>query len=85
VTLFFGAAPPEHMALNSTSSFFFVFLSFLSLLWSLELFCVTSIFFLFSLSRMYMLFGLLVVVATNLPESSSLISHFQESNLRVYP
>ena len=32
-----------------------------------------------------MLFGLVVVVATNLPESTSLISHFWELNVRVYP
>jgi len=60
-------------------------LHILSLLYSLEFFSVTSILFLSSFSRMYILFGLLVVVATNIPESSSLISHIQESNLRLYP
>jgi hypothetical protein len=35
--------------------------------------------------RMYMLFGILVVVATDPFEFSSLISHFRESNLGGYP
>jgi hypothetical protein len=46
---------------------------------------VAYVFSLFFMSRMYMLFGLLVAVATNLPELFSLILHFQESNVRVYP
>jgi hypothetical protein len=37
------------------------------------------------MSRMYMLFGLLVAVATNLLELFSLILHFRDSNVRVYP
>ena len=76
--LFCGCSPWIHtyfMALNSSST---------SLLF-LVLFCVDFILFLFTLSRMYMLFGLLLVVATNLSESTSLISHFQELNMRVYP
>ena len=85
VTLFFGDAPPKHMALNSNYSFFYAFLSFLYLWWSLELFCVTLILFLFSLYRTHMSFGILVIIATNIPKSYSLISHFQESNIRVYP
>lgn len=32
-----------------------------------------------------MLFDLLIVVSTNLPMSSSLILHIQESNMRLYP
>jgi len=39
----------------------------------LELFCGALTFLLFTLSRMYMLFGFLVTVATNLPEFASLI------------
>jgi hypothetical protein len=96
VTMFFGVAPLEHMALNSTSFFFSVFWSLSSLdpfhmtsiffsFPSLELFPMYSIRFLFSLSRMYMLLGLLVAVTTNLLESYSLISHLWESNLRMYP
>jgi hypothetical protein len=69
------------MALNNASSLFLVFGTFSSL----ESFCVASVFSLFFMSRMYMLFGILVAVATNLPELFSLILHFQESNVRVYP
>ena len=61
------ATPPEHVALNNTSSLFLVSGTFSSL----ESFCVASIFSLFFMSRMYMLFGLLVAVATNLPEFSN--------------
>jgi hypothetical protein len=77
----FTVAPPEHVALNNTSSLFLVFGTFSSL----ESFYVASIFFLFFMSRMYMLFGLLVAVATNLPKLFLLILHFQESNVRLYP
>jgi hypothetical protein len=81
VTFFFGTAPAEHVALNNNSSLFLVFETFSSL----ESFCVSYFFSLFFMSRMYMLFDLLVAIATNLPELFSLILHFPESNVRVYP
>jgi hypothetical protein len=56
------------VALNNTLSLFLVFGTFSSL----ESLCVASVFSLFFMSRMYMLFGLLVAVATNLPELFSL-------------
>jgi hypothetical protein len=46
---------------------------------------VASVFSLFFVSRMYMLFGLLVAVATNLAGLFFLVLHFRESNVRVYP
>jgi hypothetical protein len=81
MTFFFGVAPPENVALNNNSSLFLVFETFSSL----ESFYVAFVFSLFFMSRMYMLFGLLVVVATNLLELFSLILHIWESNIRVYP
>jgi hypothetical protein len=81
VNFFFGAAPPKHVALNNTSSLFLVFGTFSSL----ESFCVAFFFSLFFMSRMYMLFDILVAVATNLPELFSLILHFRESNVSLNP
>jgi hypothetical protein len=46
---------------------------------------VAYVFSLLFMSRMYMFFGLLFVVATNLPKLFYLILHFHESNVRVYP
>jgi hypothetical protein len=69
------------VALNNSSYLFLVFGTFSSL----ESFYVASIFSLFFMSRMYMLFDLLVEVATNLLELFYLILHFRESNVRVYP
>jgi hypothetical protein len=68
------------VALNNTSALFLVFGTFSSL----ESFFVDFVFSLFFMSRMYMLSGLLVAVATNIPELFSLILHFRESNVRVY-
>ena len=76
---FWGYSPLIHtsfLALNTSPSY---------LLFSLVLFCGDSILFLFMLSRMYMLFGFLVVVATNHPEYDSMISHVWELNMRLYP
>jgi hypothetical protein len=75
VTLFFGATLPEHVALNNTSSLFLV----IGIFSSLESFCVAYVLSLFFMSRMSMLFGLLVVIAANLPELFSLILHFRET------